>query len=170
MKFFQCLRNLALAAMLLSTGVANAGLFQFQVTGDYEASWQIDSDWTPDVVAPGEGFVYYDIPGFADAFFGVADITFFHGDIGGGLQIEDFYGGTFLLSTDGPQLYSGSEDSPLFLAGVYDLTEYLGSGTYVLTITDLDVPPGEVPEPATGALLIGGLGLLIAARKRRHAK
>lgn len=162
------LRNLALAATLLSAGVANAGLLQFQITGDYTATWTLDSNPTPDLAGEGEGFVVWDVE-FPDAVLGVADFWFFNADLGGGLQIEDFYGGSYLLVTDGPQLYSGSELAPEFLLGTYDLTEYLGSGSYVLTISSLDVP-GEVPEPATGALLIGGLGLLIAARKRRQAR
>lgn len=170
MKIIKCLRNLVLSAMLLSAGVAHAGLLQFQVTGDYTASWTLDSTLTPDEIYEGEGFILYDIEGdFPGSFFNFADLSFFSNDIGGGLQIEDFYGGTVLLSTDGPQLYSGSEFNPTFLTGTFNLTQYLGTGSYVLTITDLDAP-GEVPEPATGALLIGGLGLLIAARKRRQAK
>jgi hypothetical protein len=36
-------------------------------------------------------------------------------------------------------------------------------------VTDLDAAPApsDVPEPATGALLLGGLGLLYASRMRR---
>ncbi|QJE01803.1 PEP-CTERM sorting domain-containing protein [Massilia forsythiae] len=30
--------------------------------------------------------------------------------------------------------------------------------------------PGEVPEPATAAMLLGGLGLMYASRKRRFGK
>lgn len=168
MKIIKFLKSMALAATLLSAGVANAGLLQFQITGDYTATWTLDSNPTPDLAGEGEGFVLWDVD-FPDAVLGVADLWFFTTDLGGGIQIEDFYGGDYLLVTDGPQLYTGSEFAPEFLLGTFNLTEYLGSGSYVLTITDLEAP-GEVPEPATGALLIGGLGLLVAARKRRQAK
>lgn len=168
MNIITCLRNLVLSAMLLSAGVAHAGLLQFQISGDYTATWTIDSNPTPGLAGEGEGFVLWDVD-YPDAVLGVADFWFFNADIGGGLQIEDFYGGSYFLTTDGPQLYSGSEFAPTFLTGTFNLTEYLGTGTYVLTITDLDAP-GQVPEPATGALLLGGLGLLAAARKRRSAK
>jgi len=31
-------------------------------------------------------------------------------------------------------------------------------------------PPVDVPEPASTALLLGGLGVLLASRKRRQAR
>jgi len=167
LKIIKCLRNLVLSAMLLSAGVAHAGLLQFQITGDYTATWTLDSNPTPDLAGEEEGFVVWDVD-YPDALLGVADIWFYNAAIGGGLQIEDYYGGYYFLVTDGPQLYTGSEFDPTFLTGTFNLTEYLGTGSYVLTITELDAP-GQVPEPATGALLIGGLGLLAAARKRRQA-
>jgi hypothetical protein len=77
------------------------------------------------------------------------------------------------LSTEGFQLYTGSEDNPTFRLGTFALTEYLGAGRYSLTVTDLDAlpePPVDVPEPASAALLLGGLGVLLASRKRRQAR
>jgi hypothetical protein len=35
-------------------------------------------------------------------------------------------------------------------------------------VTDLTPGPVTVPEPATGAMLFGGLGLMYALRKRRY--
>lgn len=173
MKLVKSLRNAALAAMLLSAGVANAALYQFQITGDYTATWQIDSEAEPDGAANGEGMTFWDVSGsFPGSLIDLVDITFFNQGIGGGLQIEDFYGDSFLLTTDGPQLYTGLETRHQFLLGTFALTEYEGLGNYLLTITDLDAIPGpvDVPEPASAALLLGGLGLLAASRKRRQAK
>lgn len=165
MKLMKLVRNAALAAMLLTAGVANAALLQFTVTGDYTATWQIDSSVAPDDIYPGEGFIVWDVAGFDDAFFGVADISFFNAAIGGGIQIDDFYGGSTLLSTDGPQLYSGTEDNPFYLLGTFALTEFGGDGVYTLTVAE--VGAAAVPEPATGALLLGGMVLMGALRKRR---
>lgn len=172
MSLLKSLRNVAMAAVLFSVGVANAATYQFNLTGGYTASWTLNSTVSPDVVYDGEGFILEDIDGnFPGSLINFVDLSFYSTAIGGGLEILDYYGDTLLLSTDGFQLYTGSEDSPTFRLGTFALTEYQGTETYTLTVTDLDaVPPpsNDVPEPATGALLFAGLGLMAAARKRRN--
>jgi len=173
-KLIKNLRNVALAAMLFSAGVANAALYQFQLTGDYAASWQLNSTVISDLADDGEGFVLWDIAGnFPGSAEDVVDMAFYNEAIDGGLEIFDFYGNNLLLSTEGFQLYTGSEDNPTFRLGTFALTEYLGAGRYSLTVTDLDAlpePPVDVPEPASAALLLGGLGVMLASRKRRQAR
>ena len=166
------LRSAAVAVALLSAGVANAGLYQFDLTGDYSASWQLNSTVAPDDEVVGAYFTVWDVEGFQDAFFGVADLSFFNAAFGGGFEIYDFWGETTLAVTDGAQLYTGLESAPTFRLGTFGLTEFGGPGSYTLTVTDLDaVPePSPVPEPATGAMLLGGLALLYASRKRRSVK
>lgn len=172
MNLFKALRNIAVAALMLSAGVANAALYQFNLTGDYTASWQLNSPVVPDDGASGVGFVLYNVDGsFPGSATGLTDLYFFNADQGGGLEIYDFFGDRDLLLTDGPQLYSGDEEGiATFLLGTFLLTDFGGTGTYTLTVTDLDAtPPGSVPEPATAAMLIAGLGLLAASRKRFKA-
>jgi hypothetical protein len=172
-KLIKSLRNVALAAMLFSAGVANAALYQFQLTGDYTASWQMNSTADPDFAFDGFLFSVYDVEGnFPGSLANLADLTFYNADAGGGFEIIDFLGDQVLLVTDGRQLYTGPERSPTFLLGTFALSEFEGFGNYMLTVTDLDAlpGPGEVPEPATAALLLGGLGVLLASRKRRQAK
>lgn len=168
MKLFNSLRNAALAIMLLSAGAANATLLDFKLTGGYTASWQLDLAPTPDDYGNGQAFVVWNVPGFPDAALDVADIYFFNAVEGGGLEIYDFWSDTDLVVTDGLQLYSGSEANPVFNLGTFALTEYQGTQTYILTIALADIGGGgaNVPEPATGALLLGGLGIMYVLRKR----
>lgn len=174
MNLMKSVRTAAMAALMLTASVANAGLYGFTLSGDYSASWQMDSNAVPLVGETGLGLFYMDVEGnFPGSAFNVADLTFFSGDLGGGLEIYDFYGGGItLLLSDGVQLYTGLESAPMFMLGTFDLTEFQGSGTYTLTVTDLDAgpEPSPVPEPATAAMLLGGLGMLYAVRKRRYGK
>jgi hypothetical protein len=170
------LKSAAIAALLLTAGAANAALLQFNLTGDYSASWQMNSSIVPDDGADGIAFVVYDVEGnFPGSVFGLSDLYFYHAAEGGGLEIYDYWGDNDLLVTDGPQLYTGSEEGVItFLLGSFALTDFNGPGTYTLTVTDLDAGPGpgpdpvDVPEPASAALLLGGLGLMFAAGKRRR--
>jgi hypothetical protein len=164
MKLKQIVSAAAVAAAALCSSTANAELYNFTLSGDYSATWQIDTDILPDFVEPGSYLAYYDVQGiFEGAVSDIADVGFYHDDEGGGLDIVDFEGSALLLLTDGPQLYGGSEDAPTFAAGTYTLTEFQGPGSYTLTIS-------AVPEPATYGMLLAGVGLVGLALRRRQER
>lgn len=166
MKLTKFLKLAAASALLFSASFANAALYQFTLTGDYAASWQLNSSVTPDVVGDGEGFILWDVEGnFPGASEGVVDLTFYSDNIGGGLEILDFYGDTLLLTTDGIQLYTGTEDFPSFILGTFALTEFGGDGVYSLTISEVGAV--AVPEPGSVFLLLGGIGAMAALRRRQ---
>jgi len=169
-KFAKNLIKIALATALLSAGAANAAIYEFKLTGDYTASWQMDTEKEESSAETGAGLTFEEVAGNFPGYQAL-DITFFNAGISGGLQLYDFYTDNYVLTANGPQLYTGKESRYEFILGTFALSQFAGAGNYVLTITDLDaLPPVDVPEPASIALLAGGLGLLAAARRRRNAK
>jgi hypothetical protein len=162
MNLLNSLKKMVLVAVLLTAGIANATVLQFDLTGDYTASFKLDTADVPSDYDIGAGFVQFNVAGFfAGSLNNIANVTFFNASLGGGLRFDEQDGSATLLITNGPQLYTGLENAPTFLLGTFPLTEFDGTGVYALTIA-------EVPEPATGAMLLGGLAVMAALRKRKY--
>jgi hypothetical protein len=156
---------LATAALAFSTSMpAQAAPLLFTLTGDIDAQFQLASTPTPDLFLDGYVFVIGSVPGFPNSASGLADIGFYNGNAGGGMLAIESGGIDYLLDASGPQLYLGSEETPSFLMGTFALTGFSLPGSYTLTIAPL---AGPVPEPASWALLAGGLALAGAGLRRR---
>ena len=169
MKLMNSLRSLGFALVLLSSTAAHAALIQFNLTGDYTASWQLDTSIPPYDPLTGIWVTYIDVPGsFPGASTGVVDMTFYTPVLQGGFEIYDYNADVALVETIGPQLYTGPEESPTFLLGTFALTEIDGPGNYLLTISE--VAEAAVPEPATGVLVMGGLALMGASMRRKAVR
>ncbi|ELX08443.1 hypothetical protein Jab_2c04920 [Janthinobacterium sp. HH01] len=168
LKIRRILSTGAVAAALLWAGVANAALYQFTLTGDFLAQWQLNTGVAPNLDAPGLGLAINDVPVvFASITATSANIAFYSDIAQGGLMIFDRSGMTQHVSAQGPQLYySGTERAPLYKLGVFSLTEGGGAKHYTLAITDLSVTP--VPEPETYLMLLAGLGLMAGLARRRR--
>jgi hypothetical protein len=166
MRLLKSLRIAAVAVLLFSSSVAHAALIQFNLTGDYTASWQIDTSQPPEDPFVGVWVTYGNVMGsFPGATQPGLYVTFYSPVLDGGFEIYDNNLDGALVATAGPQLYTGLETNPVFLLGTFALTDYDGPGTYLLTISEVVAEAG-VPEPATGAMLLGGLALIAAARRR----
>jgi PEP-CTERM motif len=101
-----------------------------------------------------------------------ADVTFYHDGMASGGFLAD---GLFNFS--GQQLYSGSENSPMFTPGSYQLVNVLTRKTETVTLTELftDPPPYpptvSIPEPSTWAmLLLGFVGLSFAGYRKAKTR
>jgi hypothetical protein len=153
------------AAGTIFAASAHADPYKFTITGDYHAVFYLDSAPLAQNPLTDGSFALYDVPGFPDAALGLADITFFNGGQDGGLEIDDYYGGGIaLFVADGPQLYSGTEDTPAFVTGTFALTQYRGTGTYTLNIAAMNSP---APEPESWALMLGGFGFVGGVMRAR---
>ena len=114
--------QLALFAPMF-TGTADAAVFRFTLTGDYSATWDLNSSTSPSVHQSGAALAFWDVPGsFSGAIQPEADLTFYNLGVGGGLNIYDLHGAVNLLAADGPQLYTGPESAPVFKLGTFALT------------------------------------------------
>ena len=161
MKMTRILSSTVLAITLLWANAANAEVYRFTVTGDYSATWQLNSDAFLDVYWSETGVTYHYVDGsFPESRWDRAIIHFRNT---GGIVIYDNWDGSELLNGDGPQLFAKSEDSFEFVPGTYALTERSHPASYTLTIL-------AVPEPATYGMMLAGLGLVGAVQRRRQVK
>jgi hypothetical protein len=189
---------LGAVALLVSLAAypAMAGNVHFTLTDNRfgsSLSWALPASPLPDF-ADDEGF---DVdgpvfggaqdPDLGDGLAFLFGFTFFTGGdvFGGGLQFSgavffpDLSGDAFPFSVNalGDQLFTGTTDAPTFRLGTFQLTDDnsggdCGCGPQVTAAVASDYTlniSGGVPEPATWALMIAGLGATGGALRRRRA-
>lgn len=147
--------NLLLAAAALAASApASAALLDVTISGDYSASFKIDSNPVAEYVENGYSFSLTGISGIPGSTNDNAALTFFNAAVTGGLLISDSNGFDYLFDANGAQLYSGTESMPVFLPSSFNLTGLSTPGKFVLTIA------APVPEPATWLTMIVGFGVV----------
>lgn len=150
------------AAILLAAIIAvpaSAASLLFKVTGAYSAEFLLDSDPVLTGVAPTAYFWIYGVAGTYGGTSGTANLVINTSAWGGGISIQPIAGGG--ITGFGPQIFSGSELDPTIMPGTYELTDFNGPVTLVIS--------AAVPEPASWAMMIGGFGLIGFGMRRRKA-
>ncbi len=166
--------KLILAATVAAAIAAPASAvttYHFSLTGDYTATWSIPATAKPynfnSVVANFFNLTFA-MPGNID---NVYALSVRSDGSGGGIVIYDpnalFILGGAIYSGQGDAIYTGALASPTFKSGAFTL--YSPGGQQNGTLTISDTPAGGVPEPASWAMMIVGVGLTGAAMRRRRA-
>ncbi len=141
----------------LASQSATAATYNFDLSGQYNYSWSMDSNPTPTTSAPDSFYISGVGPGDA--------LWFYTSASGGGLIIQDVPGQSSDINLLGPQLFSGDTSAPQFILGTYSLMDPEGN-TDTLAISETPLP-ATLPLFASG---LGALGLLGWRRKRKaHA-
>lgn len=147
---------------------ASAAPLQFNFAGPSgTASFQLDSSPTPDFSSSFIGFDQFGFNNVAGTFggmAGIASVISFGNGIFSSLSITATNLGFTQFSS--PTLFTGAPGSPTFDTGSFTLVNpFFGNGT--LTISPL---VASVPEPASWAIVIGGLGVAGLVGRRRNSR
>jgi hypothetical protein len=155
--------KLAVSALVLASMPAQAATYLFSYTGDATASFTLNSNPTPDFIETDFSFTISNVLVNFNSVDTIEDAFFYTLGEGGGFGI---FG---LIDATGPQLYTGTQEAPVFNLGTFQTAAFFdgqaGNGTLVIS----EVPfVNDVPEPASWAMLIAGFGLVGATMRRRR--
>lgn len=159
-----------LIALSLGAAVPTAAVtFNFDLSGSRSAMFTIDASRAPDSFTQAQAF-FDRTPGTYGTTRGTADISFsnnFFGGTGGGFEAINLSLLGFSQFTSSEVLFTGTTAQPVFKTGSFQLSSIV-SGRSVLTITRSAGIGSTVPEPATWAMLVAGMGMVGGAVRRRR--
>ena len=160
--------TIAAGALLLAGAPASAATLLYTVTGAYTASFELNNK-PVSLVDPSDpnAFFVFDVPGTFGGYAGIGGLTFYSAAEGGGFTTTFLNPDTSTYDLSNPvglQLFTGPLSHPTLLAfGPTIFTDYYDPRlTYTISAIVTDVP-----EPASWAMMIAGLGLIGGLSRRR---
>lgn len=157
MQITKTLRALTLSsAFLFASTSASAATYFFNIAGPQAISFTLDSSPIPNSQVLGDYFRIDGVSGLVNSLTSTFDLGFGSSAYSANFGFLNPTVGTFFITGPGIQLYTGTEAAPTFKTGTFALSD-----GYSISIS-----PG-VPEPATWAMMILGLGAVGHAMRRR---
>jgi hypothetical protein len=167
---------MGVGVLLALSGVVHADTLDFSLTeANGTFTWSLPSDPAPSFVLAGQAFSFFDLTILQNgSSIGATTLVEF-------LRSTTSKGGfsicaaTCLVAVHGVQIYSGTEQNPVFAPGTFQLLDYSDPSlpTVVLTISATGLgspgplPAATTPEPSS-LLLIATGALACAAGARRR--
>jgi hypothetical protein len=150
--------------VILLSEPADATVWSFDITGNGNASFVIDSSKTNPWSVNNTGITYANVAGIYNGTSTSRYVQFFNDTGYGGFNIG------FIGQGKGTMFYTGSNANPVFTVGTFTLLPFAFGTSGGYTVTIKEVIAAAVPEPATWAMMLVGFGMIGgAARYRRRA-
>jgi hypothetical protein len=162
-------KALVFIALLLTSFAAKADTLNFTLSSSPDTfTFSLPSDPIPDSSSSGASFTLDGVMITEGLISFTTDLSFYNESDSshpGGLQFDlpaPPIGPTGSIDLTGPQVYTGSESSPLFSTESLTLTDATGAA-YTLDIAS------TVPEPSTLALFTTGMIALVGIARRKSS-
>src|SRR5580698_4583412 len=122
--FLKLLVGIGVGSLLTFPVVSHADTLNFKLTeANATYTWSLPSNPVPSGATPGQDFAFFDLPiSLNGSSIGASSILEFQpfSEAEGGFAI---CAATCLVDVHGAQIYSGTEQSPIFAVGTFQLTE-----------------------------------------------
>ena len=177
------LKSLAILAAVMAVSSPFAARaapleFSFQAATNPSSNFDFHLDSAPTPSFTDGIETIFELSGVEDSAPASYEVRFYNSDVSGGLSVD--YPSNQNLNFSGQQIYSGSENKPTFMTGLYPL---FYAPDYNAPDFDFDAPPvfagnlviaptalvSAAPEPGTWALMmlgVGAIGGMLGYRKR----